>query len=48
MKDDDLLELTIEKLRWLRLPGMARSLTDLIESAKQQNLSGVAPSERQA
>ena len=36
MKDDYLLELTIEKLRWLRLPGMARTLTDLIESAKQQ------------
>ena len=36
MNDDDLLELTIENLRWLRLPGMARTLTDLIESAKQQ------------
>src|SRR5262245_1160942 len=39
MKDDDLLDLTIEKLRWLRLPGMARALADIIEAARQQNLS---------
>ena len=48
MKDDDLLELTIEKLRWLRLPGMARTLTDLIESAKQQNLSALEVASRLA
>jgi DNA replication protein DnaC len=48
MKDDDLLQLTIEKLRWLRLPGMARTLTDLIESAKQQNLSALEVASRLA
>lgn len=48
MKHDDLLELTIEKLRWLRLPGMARTLTDLIESAKQQNLSALEVASRLA
>jgi len=48
MKDDDLLELTIGKLRWLRLPGMARTLTDLIESAKQQNLSALEVASRLA
>ena len=46
MKDDDLLQLTIEKLRWLRLPGMARTLTDLLESAKQQNLSALEVASR--
>jgi DNA replication protein DnaC len=39
MKDDDLLGLTAEKLRWLRLPGMARALSDIIEAAREQNLS---------
>src|SRR4029078_12846385 len=41
-------ELTIEKLRWLRLPGMARKLTDLIEAAKQQNLSALEVTSRLA
>jgi DNA replication protein DnaC len=39
MKDDDLLELTQDKLRWLRLPGMARALADLIEQGNEQGLS---------
>jgi DNA replication protein DnaC len=39
MKTDDLLGLTIEKLRWLRLPGMARALPELIEAASTENLS---------
>jgi DNA replication protein DnaC len=39
MKDDDLIGLTVEKLRWLRLPGMARALSDIIEAAREQNLS---------
>lgn len=39
MKDDDLLELTLDKLRWLRLPGMARALPDLVEDAKRKNVS---------
>ena len=41
MKDDDLLGLTIEKLRWLRLPGMARALPDILEAAREQNLSAL-------
>jgi DNA replication protein DnaC len=39
MKDDDLLELTLEKLRWLRLPGMARALPALVEDARKKNVS---------
>ncbi len=39
MKDDDLLELVLEKLRWLRLPGMAKALADIIEQARKDNLS---------
>ena len=31
------LELLIEKLRWLRLPGMARTVTDLLASADRDN-----------
>ena len=31
------LELLIEKLRWLRLPGMVRSLAGLLESAARDN-----------
>lgn len=42
MKDDDLLQLTIDKLRWLRLPGMALELTALLERAKRENLSALA------
>jgi DNA replication protein DnaC len=38
MKKSDLLELTIDKLRWLRLPGMARAL-ELIAQAGEQGLS---------
>ena len=39
MKDDDLIGLTIEKLRWLRLPGMSNALSDILEAAREQNLS---------
>ena len=39
MKDENLLELATEKLRWLRLPGMARALTDLVETSRRENLS---------
>ena len=39
MKKSDLLALTIEKLQWLRLPGMARSLETLIQQASDQNLT---------
>lgn len=41
MKDADLLELTLEKLRWLRLPGMARALSDVLEHARSDNLSAL-------
>lgn len=41
MKDDDLLALTIEKLRWLRLPGMANVLGDLVDQARRENLSSL-------
>jgi len=37
MKDDDKLELLIEKLRWLRLPGMAEVLPQLVEDAGKRN-----------
>jgi DNA replication protein DnaC len=39
MKDDDLLALIIEKLRWLRLPGMVQALPELLEQAKRNNQS---------
>ena len=39
MKDDDLLSLVLDKLSWLRLPGMARALARLIEQARAENLS---------
>ena len=37
MKDDDLLSLIIDKLRWLRLPGMAQALPELLQHAKRNN-----------
>jgi DNA replication protein DnaC len=39
MKEENLLELATEKLRWLRLPGMARALTELVDFARRENLS---------
>jgi DNA replication protein DnaC len=41
MKQENLLELATEKLRWLRLPGMARALTDLVDVARRENLSAL-------
>jgi DNA replication protein DnaC len=38
-KDDDEIELTLEKLKWLRLPGMARTLRALLEKAAADNLT---------
>ena len=38
MKDDDTLALLIQKLRWLRLPGMAKVIATLLESAAKDNL----------
>jgi DNA replication protein DnaC len=48
MKDDDLIELVIEKFRWLRLPGMARRLKDIIEQARCENLSALQVADRLA
>jgi DNA replication protein DnaC len=39
VKDDDLLSLILDKLGWLRLPGMARALARLAEQARTENLS---------
>jgi DNA replication protein DnaC len=39
MKRDDELELTLAKLKWLRLPGMARTLRELLEKAAKDNLT---------
>lgn len=39
MKDEDLRQLAIDKLRWLRLPGMALGLDALLEQAARDNLS---------
>ena len=39
MKKTDLdLAAVIEKLRWLRLPGMARIVAELVERARNDNL----------
>lgn len=39
MKDEDLLELTRQKLRWLKLPGMAEQLAPLLDKAAKDNIS---------
>ena len=39
MNDADLVQVIIEKLQWLRLPGMVRSLESILEIAKSDNLS---------
>jgi DNA replication protein DnaC len=48
MKDDDLLELVIEKFRWLRLPGIARRLKDIVDHARTENLSALEVADRLA
>jgi DNA replication protein DnaC len=42
MKDDDLLQLVIDKLRWLRLPGMGQELSSILDHARRENLSSLA------
>jgi DNA replication protein DnaC len=37
--DDDQLELAIEKFRWLRLPGMATRVGEIVETAAKKNLT---------
>src|SRR5579863_1780115 len=39
MKDQDLLDLLLQKLRWLRLPGMAKLAPELLAKAAKENLS---------
>jgi DNA replication protein DnaC len=39
--DEDLREIVAEKLRWLRLPGMAGELGAVLEQASQDNLSAL-------
>lgn len=39
MKHEDDIELTLQKLKWLRLPGMARTLKDLLDKAAKENLT---------
>lgn len=41
MKDEDLVELLVEKLRWLRLPGMAKLVPSLLDKAAKENLSAL-------
>jgi len=39
MTHDDTLDLLRQKLRWLRLPGMVQLLPELLEQARQDNLT---------
>ena len=39
MKDDDVIALLVEKLRWLRLPGMADALPAIMARAAKDNLT---------
>src|SRR5687767_3491413 len=48
MKDDDLLDLVIQKFRWLRLPGIAARLKDVVEHARTENLSALQVADRLA
>jgi DNA replication protein DnaC len=48
MKDDDLLDIAIQKFRWLRLPGMAGRLNDIVERARTENLSALQVADRLA
>lgn len=38
---DDLTDLLVQKLRWLRLPGMAKLVASLLERAAKENLSSL-------
>jgi DNA replication protein DnaC len=39
--EPDLQQLVVDKLRWLRLPGMASSMHDVLAQASDDNLSGL-------
>lgn len=40
-RDDDSLDLLLQKLRWLRLPGMAQLVSDLVDLAAKDNLTTI-------
>lgn len=46
MTDNDTVELLIEKLRWLRLPSMARLVREVLSEAGKKNLSPLEVLER--
>jgi DNA replication protein DnaC len=48
MKNDDYIQLLIEKLRWLRLPGMADVVKALIAQATKENLTALEVAHRLA
>ena len=41
MKDADTLAMLVDKLRWLRLPGMAKAIAALLDRAAKENLSAL-------
>jgi len=41
MKKDDKIQLLLEKLRWLRLPGMVEALEAILKLAAKQNLTAL-------
>jgi DNA replication protein DnaC len=38
-RDDDSIDLLLQKLRWLRLPGMTRLVPSLLEQSSEDNLT---------
>lgn len=48
MKQEDKTAMLIENLKWLRLPGMAQTLKDILKKAAQENLSALDVVERLA
>lgn len=44
--DDDLMTLVEEKLRWLKLPGMARRLAAILDEARTNNFSALQTVDR--
>ncbi len=48
MKNDDSVDVLIEKLRWLRLPGMAQTVKAILDLATKDNLSALDVAHRLA
>ena len=40
-RDDDTLDLLLQKLRWLKLPGMTKLVPDLLDQAASDNLTAL-------